>query len=78
MKLSAIDSNDNLKDPMTMDGTNLFGFQGNAARGTDAENKNASAKQSKPKAETKVKLENERSAQASEIVSAYGSDPKAK
>ena len=78
MKLSAIDSNDNLKDPMTMDGTNLFGFQGNTARVTDAESKNASVKQSKPKTETKVKLESERSSQASEVVSAYGSDPKAK
>ena len=46
---------------MTMDGTNLFGFQGNAARANDAESKNASVKQSKPKTETKVKLENERS-----------------
>ena len=63
---------------MTMDGTNLFGFHGNPSRATDTENKNASTKQSKPKAETKVKLENERSAQASEIVSTYGSDPKAK
>ena len=63
---------------MTMDGTNLFGFQGNAARVTDTESKNASLKQSKPKTETNTKLENERSSQSSEVVSAYGSDPKAK
>ena len=61
-----------------MDGTNLFGFQGNATRATDVESKNTSVKQSNPKTETKVKRENERSAQTSEVVSAYGSDPKAK
>ena len=44
-----------------MDGTNLFGFQGNAARVTDTESKNASIKQSKPNTETKIKLENEKS-----------------